>query len=91
MRGVCPEYERRLRAYERAFNAWTGHTNLEADGAADACLNKIEKKHQALTDHQQSCAACLAALGKGPIQNVYLRVWRASYNLDIRAKKAKAS
>jgi hypothetical protein len=77
MHGVCPEYEQRLRAYERAFNAWTGR-GAEPDGVVDACLGEIEMNYQALVDHQQSCLACLTSLGKVRLQNVDRRAWRAS-------------
>jgi hypothetical protein len=70
MRAVCSEYQRFLRAYERAFIVWVEPKNLRTNGALDAGLDKLEKKYQSLADHQRSCAACLDALGKEPIIGV---------------------
>jgi hypothetical protein len=76
MRRACPEYERLLRAYERVFVAWVGSSNLQEtsnlqeNGAVAGRLNKLEKKYQALTDHQQSCRACLDKLGRAGVQDL---------------------
>jgi hypothetical protein len=70
MRAACQQYERLLRAYERVFIAWVGSSNLQENGAVAGRLNKLEKKYQALTDHQQSCRACLDKLGRAPVQDL---------------------
>jgi len=70
MRGVCVEYQRLLRAYERAFVAWVGPGNPDEKRTSNACSDKVERKYQALTDHQQSCAVCLDRLGKEPVRGV---------------------
>lgn len=70
MRAACPQYERLLRDYERVFTAWAGSSNLQENVDMAGRLNKLEKKYQALTDHQQSCRACLDKLGRARVQDL---------------------
>lgn len=85
MRGVCLEYQRLLKAYQHAFVAWVGQRSVHENGA-DTDLETLEMKYQALTDHEQSCVACLDKLGKEPVQGPDPPVSRERHLGRARAK-----
>jgi hypothetical protein len=67
MSNLCPEYQRLRKAYQRIFLEWGESGKFDKGGPIDVGLDALEKKYRALTDHQQSCAICLAELGRKPV------------------------
>ena len=67
MSNICPEYQRLRKAYQRVFLEWGEPRKRAIDGPIDVNLDALEKKYRVLTDHQQSCAICLAELGRKPV------------------------
>jgi hypothetical protein len=59
---TCPEYQRLLRAYQRAFVAWGEPKKVIGNEAADVDLETLEREFRFLTEHQQTCALCSGAL-----------------------------
>jgi len=91
MHGVCPTYQRLLRAYERAFVAWGESRDLDKDEIAGVELEALEEKHRALAAHQQWCPVCLMTLGKMPVQSLDLTALKEKDSADLAAKKQRRS
>jgi len=91
MYGVCPTYQRLLRAYERAFVAWGESRDLGKDEIAGVELEELEEKHRALAVHQQWCPVCLITLGKMSAQSLDLLALKEKDSADLAAKKQRRS
>ena len=91
MHGVCPTYQRLLKAYERAFVVWGESRDLDEDEIAGLELEALEEKHQALAVHQQWCPVCLVTLGKMPVQSLDLRALKEKDSADLAARKQRRS
>lgn len=91
MHGVCPTYQRLLRAYERAFIAWGEARGLDEDEIASVELEALEEKYRALAAHQQWCPVCLITLGKMPAQSLDLLALKEKDSTDLAAKKQRRS
>lgn len=70
MSDFCSEYQRLRKAYQRVFIEWGKPGKFDRDGRIGVDLDAVEQKHRFLTDHQQSCAICLAELGRKPVHGL---------------------